>query len=154
YRPADSGRMHAYFLGHFLDHHRPETIDAFREEFHLPPHDCLADFHDRLFPLLDVLHELDRGGIALTNVITNFFGRPVIAIEHAAVLRVQAQLRYILVVHLDDVFVAVLGDINIRLHHARAGARIPLSRPRIEVLDHADGNLDMLYRPSQHLGDF
>src|ERR1035438_4637884 len=43
---------------------------------------------------------------------------------------------------------------DVRLHLPRARAGITQARPRIEVLDHADGDLDMLHRPPQPFGDF
>ena len=124
------------------------------EEIRLAPHDGLADFEDGLLALLDILHQLDGRGVALAHVVADFLGGAVVAIEHAAVLRVQAKLRHVLVVHLDDVIVAIFDEIDVRLHHPRAGARIAQAGPRIQVLDHLHGDLDVLERPPQHLGQF
>ncbi len=93
------------------------------QEIQLPPHDGLANLENRLLALLDVLHQLNRGSIAFLHVIADFFARLLIAIEHALVLRVQAQLRDIVVVQLDQVLVAVFEDVNVRLNLARARVR-------------------------------
>ena len=81
-----------------------------------------ADALDGLLALLDVLHQHDRRCVAVADVIAHFLRRAVVAIQHLAILRVQAQLRNFLIVHLDDVIVAILDEINIRLHGARARA--------------------------------
>src|SRR6185437_14980115 len=56
--------------------------------------------------------------------------------------------------HLGDVIFAILDEIDVRLHDARAGARIAQAWPRIQVPDHVDGDLDVLHRPPHHLDDF
>src|SRR5579883_83527 len=151
---ADGRRMYADFFGDFLDHHRLQLIKSLRQELGLAPHDRLANFQDGLLPLLDILHELDSRGVALANIVAHFFRGALVAIEHFPVLRVQAELRHILIIHLDDVIVAILDEINVGLHHAGARAGIPQAGTWIEVLDHADGNFDVLHRPSESLGNF
>ena len=146
---ADGGGVDADFFGHVLDHHRLERIEAVGEKFGLAAHDGLADLEDGLFALLDVLHQLNGGGVAFADIIANFLGGALIAVQHAPVLGVQAELRHVLVIHLDDVIVAVLDEGNVRLDHPRARSGITQPGPRIEVADHVDGNLDVLGGPSQ-----
>ena len=74
HRAADGGRMHADLLGHFLDHHGLQLVDAVLQKIHLAPHDGLADFENGLLALLDVLHQLDGRGVALLDVIADFLG--------------------------------------------------------------------------------
>src|ERR1035437_546359 len=121
---AHGGGMHPYLLRHFLDHHGLQTIQPVAEEFGLAPHDGLADLEDGLLALLDILHQLDGRRVALADVIPDFLGGAVLAIQHLAVLGVQAKLRDILIVHLNDVIVAILGEEDVRLHHARSRARV------------------------------
>ncbi len=60
------------------------------------------------------------------------------------VLRIQPQLRNVVVVDLDQVIVAVLGDVDVGLDLARARTGVAQARPRIQMPDHVDGDLDML----------
>src|ERR1019366_8253433 len=114
---ANRGRMHAHLLGYFLDHHGLQIIQPVAEEFGLPPHDGLANLEDGLLALLDILHQLDSRRVPLAHVIPDFLGGAVLAIQHLTVLRVQAKLRDVLIVHLNDVIFAVLGKEDVRLHH-------------------------------------
>ena len=69
-------------------------------------------------------------------------------------LGVEAQLRHLIVIHLDDVIVAILGNVNVRLHQAGARSRVALTRPRVQVVDRFDGRFDVFHRPPHQLGDF
>ena len=71
-RAADGRRVNADLLGHILDHHGLQVIDAVVEKLRLPPHNRLANFQDGLLALLDVLHQLDGRGVALLDVIADF----------------------------------------------------------------------------------
>jgi len=73
----------------------------------LAPHHGLADLENGLFPLLDVLHELDCGSVAFAHVIANFFGSAVIPIQHLAVLAVETKLR--LLAPMKSNWVSLLG---------------------------------------------
>ena len=66
---AHGGRMHADFFRHLLDHHRLQLVDASFQEILLPGHDRVANLHDGLLALLDVLDQLDRALVALFDVI-------------------------------------------------------------------------------------
>ena len=120
--------MNADLFGDFLDHHRLQLVDAEFQKIALPPHDRLANLQDRLLALLDVLHQLQRRGVLLLDVIANFLTRLLIPVEHAPVLRVQSELRNVLVVQLNDVVVAVFGDVDIGLD--RRGRPRPRSAGR------------------------
>ena len=88
-------------------------------------------------------------GVALLDVVADFLVRLLIAVEHPAVLRIQTQLRNIVVVDLNQVIVAVFGNVDVRLHLARARAGIAQAGPRIQMPDHVHRDLDMLQRPPQ-----
>ena len=117
------------------------------QEFGLAADNRLAHFHNGLLPLLDVLHELDSRHVPLAHVVANFLGSAIVAFQHLAVLRIEPKLRHILIVHLDDVIVAILSKVDVGLHHARACAGIAQTRPRIQVLNHVHRNLHVLYGP-------
>src|SRR5579864_9623417 len=56
---ADGRGMDADFFRHFLNHHRLQFVDALFQKILLPAHNGVADFQNRLLPLLNVLDELD-----------------------------------------------------------------------------------------------
>ena len=120
----------------------------------LPAHHALANFQNGLLPLLDVLHELDGGSVAFFHVIPTSRLGSCVAIEHLAVLRIQAKLRNVLIVNADQVILAVFGNVNVRLHLARARTGVAQAGPRIQMLDHVDGDLDVLEGTLQQPGDF
>ena len=120
----------------------------------LPAHDALANFQNGLLPLLDVLHELDGGSVAFFDVIPHVAIGLRVAIEHLAVLRIQAKLGNVLVVNADQVILAVLGNVNVRFHLARARTGVAQAGPRIQMPDHVDGHLDVLEGTLQQAGDF
>ena len=77
-----------------------------------------------------------------------------LAVEHAPVVPVQAQLRQVVVVELDDVVVAVLGDVDVRLDLRAPGPGVAQAGPRVESADDVVGDLDVLERPAQQPGQF
>ena len=91
---------------------------------------ALAHFQNGLLALLDVFDQLDRRRIAVLDVISDFLAGHLIAVQHLPVLRVQAQLRQIVVVQLDDIFVAFFKDVNVRLNLARARDRNSAGRDK------------------------
>ena len=56
----------------------------------------------------------------LRDVLVGFL----LAVEHAAVLRIQAKLRYVIVAHLDDIILAVFSDVNVGLDLTRPRTRV------------------------------
>ena len=117
----------------------------------LAPNNGLADFQDRLLPLLDIFHQLQRGSVLLLDVIADFLARLLIAIEHVPVLRIHPKLRNIVVVELDDIVVRILRDVNIGLDNPRTLARVSQTGPRIQMPDHIDRDLNVLHRSSELL---
>ncbi len=59
------------------------------QEIDLSAHHALANLEDRLLPLLDILHELDRGRVTLLHIIADVAVGFLIAIEHPAILRIE-----------------------------------------------------------------
>src|SRR5580704_4768100 len=77
---ADRGGMNADLLGYLLDHHWSEAVDAQFQKLSLAADDGLADLEDGVFPLFDVLDELNSGRVAVANVVADVligFLRPV-----------------------------------------------------------------------------
>ena len=134
---AHRRRMHADFFGDILDHHRLQLIDSLVQEFALPPDDRLANFHDDVFPLLDVLQQLHRGLEAVLDVVLDVFVQR-IALEHVAVRRTQPKLRNFVFICHDGVLAADFDDENIRLDQARLRPVVLLAGPRVEMLDDLD----------------
>src|SRR5437667_4243765 len=113
-------------------------IDAETEEIALTLDDALADFENRLLALLDVLHQLDTGRVSLFDIVPHCFARAIVTLEHAPVVRVEPELRDLLIVHLDDVLVALFENVDVRLDDARAGAGVAQSRSGIQPADGGD----------------
>ena len=65
--------MHADFFRHFLDHHRLELVDTLFQEILLAGDDGIAHLGDGLFPLLDILDELNGALIAFFDVVACVF---------------------------------------------------------------------------------
>ena len=118
---ANGRRMDADLFGHILDHHGAQLVQAALQEVALSTDHRLTDLHDGLTPLLDVLHQHDGRGEAIFDIVPDFFIRLLVAVQHLAVLRIQSQLRHVVVVQLNQVVVAVLGDVDVGFHLARAG---------------------------------
>src|SRR5882672_3864284 len=119
-------------------------IDAETEEIALALDNALADLENRLLALLDVLHQLDGGCVSLFDVVPHFLARAIIPLEHAPVVRIESQLRNLLVVHLDDVLVAFFENIDVRLNDAGAGAGVAQARPGIQPANGGDSDIDVL----------
>src|SRR5579885_322886 len=111
---AHGGWMNADLLGDLLDHHRLEPVDAVLQKLRLTAHNRMAHLQNGLLPLLDILHELEGRGISLFNVVADLLARLMLPIEHAAILRIEAKLRDVLVVQLDQIFFAVFKNVDIR----------------------------------------
>ena len=125
-------------------------IDAETEEIALALDDALADFENRLLALLDVLHQLDGRSISLLDVIPHFLAGAVVALEHAPVVRVEPELRNVLVIHLDNVFVTILENGYVRLDNPRAGAGVAQARPGIQPAYGGDRDIHVFHRTAQH----
>ena len=92
--------MHAHFFGHFLDHHGLQSVRAVIEKIALARDDGLADAQNGVFALLDIFHQLDRGGEAFLHVVAHVAVGG-IAGQQAAIGGAQAQLRHVVFVDED-----------------------------------------------------
>src|SRR6267143_5245190 len=102
-------------------------IDAETEEIALALDYALADFENRLLALLDVFHQLDGGSVSLLDIVPHLLAGAVVTLEHTPVVRVEPELRNLLIVHLDDVLVAFFENVDVRLDDARASAGVAQS---------------------------
>src|SRR5260370_282638 len=123
------------------------------EEFALPCDDGLADAQDSVFALLDVFHQLNRGGEAVLHVSTHVALRGV-AHQQAAVGRAQAQLRHVVFIQEGLPLIVDFAEIDIRLDEAGLGFVVAESRPRIELLDDVESAFYDLQRAIQSPRDF
>src|SRR2546427_4458909 len=82
--PADGRWMHADFLSDIFDHHRLQLIYPFIEKLRLAPDNCLTNFDDNVFALLNVLQKLYCRLKAVFDVILHFLVQSV-PLEHVAV---------------------------------------------------------------------
>ena len=80
--------MDANLFRDFFDHHRLQMIDAELEKVGLSSHNGLADFQNRLLPLLDILDQLQSGGVTLFDVVPDVFIRLLLTIDHPPVLAI------------------------------------------------------------------
>ncbi len=123
------------------------------QEVLLPPDDGVADLHDGLLALLDVLDELNGGFIPLFDVIANiFFGG--FAVEQLFVAGVEAELGNIVVVQDAHVFVALLDEGDVGLDEARLHRVVAQPGPRVERADQVHRLLHGLERAVHALADF
>src|SRR6266849_3888715 len=153
HRAADRRGMHADFLGDFLDHHGLQSIRTAIEKFALPRDDGLADAQDGVFALLDVFHQLNRGGESFFYVIAHVaIGS--IAHQQAAVGGAQAQLRHVVFVQEGLPLIVDFAEIDIRLDQAGLGFVIAEPRARIELLDDIESALYDFERAIQSPRDF
>src|SRR5713101_5521186 len=153
HRAADGRGMHADFLGDFLDHQGLQSIRTAIEKFALPRDDGLADAQDGVFALLDVFHQLNRGGESFFYVIAHVaIGG--IAHQQAAVGGAQAQLRHVVFVQEGLPLIVDFAEIDIRLDQAGLGFVIAEPRARIELLDDIESALYDFERAIQGARDF
>src|SRR5580698_5819672 len=82
--------------------------------------DRLADVQNRLFALLDIFHQLDRGGEAFFDVVANVTIARVFD-KQAAIRRAQAKLRHIIFVEEGLPLVVNLAEVDVGLDEARLG---------------------------------
>ena len=105
----------------------------------------MADPENGVLALLDILHQLDRGGESLFHVISHVaVGR--VARQQAAVGGVQPKLRQVVVVHENLPFAIHFAELNVRLDKPRLGFVVAQAGLRIEALDHVHGALHELDR--------
>jgi len=109
-----------------------------REELRLAAHD---GHQDGLLALLDVLHELNGGGIALAHVVPNLFGAP-FSDRAFCVLRIEPELRP----HLHRFI--WMSIVTVREETSGSTTRAPEPEYRkpaaVEVMDRVNGDFDML----------
>ena len=161
---AHGGGVDADFLGHILDHHGAQTVQSQVQELVLAALDDLANAQDGLLALLDVLHQLDGRCIAFADVFADLAGGVNLGLvvlvgcrvplQHALVLGVEAQLRQVVVVHLDDEVLAVPDVVDVRLHSAVVAARILDARTGVESADRGHRDVDVLLRAPHQLAEF
>ncbi len=95
-----------------------------------------------------------KGGMeALANVIAGFLILLLIAVEEAAVVAVQPELRQIVVADLDDPLVAILEDVDIGSDLAGSGAAVTDAGLRIEPADDGEGDFDVFDRAAELPGE-
>src|SRR6266478_3485877 len=148
HRATDRRRMHADFLGDFLDHHGLQRIGTMIEEFALPCDDGLADAQDSVFALLDVFRQLNRGGESFFHVVA-YVAVGGVAHQKAAVGGAQAQLRHVVFIQEGLPLIVDLAEIHIRLDEAGLGFVVAESRARIELLDYIESAFYDLERAIQ-----
>src|ERR1700686_2728717 len=154
HRTAYRGRMHAYFFGHLLDHHRFQLVDAPFEEILLAGNDAIANFGDGLLALLDVLDELDGALVALFHVVASAFFVGAVAGDQLLVGRIQAKLGQVFIFHDDQPLVAVLHESDIGFDEARLDLVVAQTRTGIEGANVVESLLHGFDRTSDGLGDF
>ena len=103
------------------------------EEIRLPADNRVADAQHRFLPLLDVLNQLQGRGISLLHIVADLFVWFPVAIHNPPKLSVQAELRYVLLVQVDNVGVAPFFDTYIGFHLTLPPARVSQTRSRIQV---------------------
>src|SRR6185437_12938712 len=131
YSAAYGGRVHPNFLRHFLDHQRPQRLDAFLKELLLAADDDLACAQDGALALGDVAHELHGGAEALLHVLLDF-AIGALAAEHLAVAAAEAKAGHVLFVHADHPLAASFHERHVGLDEAGLLAVIEASGPGIE----------------------
>ncbi len=145
--------MHADFLGDFLDHHRLQLVLPIVQKFRLPRDDRLAHAQNRVLPLLDILHQLNRRGEALFHVVAHFLVGGV-ARQQPPVRRAQAKLRHVVLVQENLPRIIYFAEVHIRLHQPRLRLVVTQPRARIEFLDGVDGVLHDVRRTVQRARNF
>ena len=147
---TDRRGMNADLLGHFLNHHRPEPLNALIEKILLAAHNDFAGPKDGAFSLRDVAHELQRGAEALLHVLLHLFGGS-FGGKHLPVAPAEPQAGQILLVHGDYPNAVALDEHHIRLDEPGLLAIVLAAGPGIQRADKLDcgmrlggGNLDRL----------
>src|SRR5215467_14845128 len=92
--------MDADLFRNFLDHHRLQRIGAVIEKLALPRNDALTHAENRVFALLNIFQELNRGGEALLDVVANVAIGSV-AGQQASIRWTEAKLRHVVFVQED-----------------------------------------------------
>ena len=123
------------------------------EKVALPIQDGVADAQNGLLALLDVLDELDGRLVAFLDVVADVLLRHVAA-QQPAIGGIQAQLRDFLVVHQDQVFVALLDESHVRLDQPGLDFVVAQTGTRIEGADEVHGRHHGFQRPAHDLGNF
>src|SRR5579883_1611884 len=149
HRAADGGGMHADFFGHLLDHHGLQMIDALFQKLLLARHDGIADFHDGLLALLDVLDQLDGALVALFHVVARVF----VVGEQALIGGVEPELGHVLVVHQAQPLVAVFDEGHVGLDQARGDLVVAQAGAGIEGADEIQRRRDGLQGTADRLGN-
>ena len=87
----------------------------------------MADAQDGVLALLDIFHQLDRGGKTLFDVVADVaIGR--IARQQPAIRRAQAKLRHVIIVHENLPLIIDFAELNIRLDEPRLGFVVAQAR--------------------------
>ena len=149
---ADGRRMHADFFGDFLDHHGLQRVRAVNEEIALARDDRLADAQNRVLALLDIFHQLDRGGEAFFDVVAHVAVGGILH-QQAAIGGAQAQLRHVVFVQEGLPLIVDFAEVDVGLDQPRLGLVVAQAGTRIELLDHVERALDDVERAIQGARD-
>src|SRR5215204_3186487 len=139
----DGREVHPRVLGHVLEHHRPDELDALVEELALAADDALDDAVDGLAAVLDVAQQIDRRAHLLLDEVLGLLGRPITA-EHVLHVAADAQARAAVVgeIYLVDVVHLLdkdLGDDQDGLVRGVAPARVRVEHAYVlKLLDQLD----------------
>src|SRR5271157_167627 len=137
---ADRRGVNADLLGHFLDHHGTERLNALLEKILLAVHNDLAGTQDCALALGDVAHELHRGAEALLNVLLHLFVG-VFRGEHLPIAPAEPQAGHIILVHGDHPVVIALDEHYVRLYKPRLLAVVLAPGTGIKSADIVDGGV-------------
>ena len=106
-----------------------------------------------MFALLDIFHQLDRGGEALFDVVADVAVASVFD-EQAAIRRAQAKLRHVVFIEEGLPLIVNFAEVNVGLDEARLGLVVAKAGARIEFLDDVESALDDVERAIERAGDF
>src|SRR5215204_3943302 len=130
----DGRKMHPRVLGHVLEHHRPDELDALVEELVLAADDALDDAVDGLAAVLDVAQQIDRRAHLVLDEVLRLLRRP-LAAEHVLHVAADAQARAAVVGEIDLVNVVHLLDEDLGRDEDRLLGRVGPARVRVELAD-------------------
>ena len=106
-----------------------------------------------MLALLDIFHQLDRGGEALFDVVANVAIGCVFD-EQAAIRRAQAKLRHVVFVEEGLPLIVNFAEVDVGLDEARLGLVVAKAGARIELLDDVERALDDVERAIEGAGNF
>src|SRR5215207_9910622 len=130
----DGREVHPRVLGHVLEHHGLDELDALVEELVLAADDALDDAVDGLAPVLDVAQEVHGRAHLLADEVLRLLRRPVAA-EHVLHVAADAQARAAVVGEVDFVHVVDLLDEDLGRDEDRLVGRVAAARVRVELAD-------------------